>query len=218
MQALLLGATGRTGKVLLASLLKSGYSVNAIVRNKSKVAVQFNSLTLFEGQPDDPALLSKAISGCEAVLSVLNVSRTSDFPWSKLRTPENFLSEFMKKLIVVAKEKQVKRIIVCSAWGVHETKKDLPGWFRFFIDHSNIGAAYRDHELQENILRESGLEWTIVRPAGLTNSEKEKEIRVSFLNKPKPSLTISRLSVATFMVTALQQNSFLRETPTISTE
>jgi uncharacterized protein YbjT (DUF2867 family) len=186
MKILLLGATGRTGKWVLQQALEQGHQVNCLSRQIKRLHPQ-DGLLLFEGDPTHPDDLKTAILGCDGIISVLNISRTSDFPWATLRTPKNFLSNVMHQLIIVAEELQVQRIIVCSAWGVKETKKELPGWFRWFIDNSNIGVAYADHERQEDIITESSLKWTIVRPVGLTNGVKSQQIRESFGNKPKPS-------------------------------
>jgi len=216
MKILLLGSTGRLGKCLLAEALRKNYDVNALVRSRPFVVPSSARVTWYEGIPTDRAALSAASRGCEAIISALNISRKSDFPWSALRTPPMFLSEAMANVIAVSAEHHIRRIIICSAWGVKETKKDLPIWFRWLIDHSNIGIAYRDHERQEDLLKQSTLEWTIVRPVGLTNGTKEHAVRVSINNVPKPSLTISRSDVARFMIGALYEKSYIKKDPVIS--
>jgi len=97
------------------------------------------------------------------------------------------------------------RFIVCSAWGVSEMTHDIPGWFKWLIQNSNIGVAYEDHNRQERIVSVSAFNWTILRPVGLTNSSKEQSVLESFDNHPKPSLTISRKSVAGFLLDSLEQ-------------
>ncbi|MEI9911535.1 MAG: NAD(P)H-binding protein [Bacteroidota bacterium] len=92
MRILILGATGRTGKLVAEQALQRGHTVHALVRDKNKVKLNHADLTLFEGQPADRAALANAMKGCEAILSALNISRTSDFPWAKLRSPKDFLS------------------------------------------------------------------------------------------------------------------------------
>ncbi len=216
MKVLLLGATGRTGKLILTEGLKNGFELNCLVRYPERVKKENDRIHLFQGLPTDSNSLEEAMEGCEAVLNTLNVSRTSDFPWSRLRTPKTFLSDTMKNIIPLAKNHGAKRIIVCSAWGVGESREETPGWFNWFIDHSNIGAAYKDHERQENLLKESDLEWTIVRPSGLTNTKKEQKIIESFSNQPKPKMTISRQSVARYMVQALTNDTLIGKTPVIS--
>lgn len=210
MRVLLLGATGRTGKHVLAHLLKAGHVVNVIVRDKAKLDNN-GQLHVFESDTINKPILEQAIKGCEAIISALNVSRTSDFPWARLRTPETFLSDAMANIIAVAEEAGIKRVLVCSAWGVHETRKDLPVWFRWLIDYSNIGAAYRDHERQELLLQQSKLDFTLIRPVGLTNSAKEKQVQVSQNNSPKPKMLVSRNNTAGFFVQLLNNTSYSRQ-------
>jgi putative NADH-flavin reductase len=215
MNILILGGSGRTGKLLVQQALERGHFVNAIIRNKNVFPSEVSRLERFEGTPLNKYLLRTAMQGCDAVLSTLNISRTSDFPWAKLRSPSNFLSETIKAVIEVCNETGIKRIIVLSAWGTHETQKDIPGWFRWLIHHSNIGVAYKDHERQEELLKASDLDYTVIRPVGLTNGKTNKEIIVSINNKPKPKLTISRNNTARFMLDILEKGSYIRQMPSI---
>jgi uncharacterized protein YbjT (DUF2867 family) len=215
MKILILGATGRTGSLLLKEAIKEGYVINVLVRDKNKLQITSPLLTVFEGTPADREALLPAMQGCNAILSTLNISRTSDFPWAPLRSPENLLSVSMKNIIELANQTNIKRIIITTAWGVNETKKDIPGWFRWLIDHSNIGYPYRDHERQEDLLKQSTLSWTTVRPAGLTNSVNNKPVQVSIHNSPKPGLTISRQNVARFMIKVLEEGLYINEAPAV---
>ena len=216
MKVLLLGATGRTGALILEELLQHGHIVHALVRDENKVKATSSALTVFEGSTLDGQALNAAMQGCEAIISALNISRHSDFPWSALRTPENFLSATITKVISEANQHQIKRVIVISAWGVNETRTHIPWWFRWTIDHSNIKYAYRDHEQQEELLKQSDLDWTVIRPAGLVNSAVIKPVKISLNNSPKPSLIISRKSVATFTINVLEQGLYVRQAPVIS--
>ncbi len=217
MRILILGATGRTGKHILEQALHKRHIVHVLVRDRSKLHLAHNQLHIFEGSPTDITAIEKAMQGCEAVLSVLNISRRSDFPWAGLRTPKDFLSDTMNKIIAACNKLHCKRILVTTAWGVNESKKEIPGWFRWLIDNSNIKYPYVDHGIVEELLKASSLEWTIVRPVGLTNSAKEKNVKVSFNGLPKPGLTINRRNVARFMVAALEEYTYIKELPTIST-
>ncbi len=215
MKVLILGATGRTGKFLVEKALEKGYRVVCLVRNAKKLSPAEN-LTILEGNPIDPEDLENAINGCEILISALNISRNSDFPWSNLRTPKTYLSDVIGKLVDIAKKHSANRIIVCSAWGVLESRKDLPFWFRWMIDYSNIGIAYKDHERQEQLLEASGLDWTIVRPVGLTNTHKVQKVKETYNNMPKPSLLIGRRTVANYMVNAIENRWLFRKKVVIS--
>ncbi|MBG6129164.1 putative NADH-flavin reductase [Aquimarina sp. EL_43] len=216
MKILILGATGRTGKLILEESLNQGYKVCCLVREPKKIKENHNNLKILKGSPEQISDLENAIKDCDAIISALNISRKSDFPWSKLRTPATFLSDVIKNIISLTTEDGLQRIIVCSAWGVAETEKEIPSWFRWFIKNSNIGIAYKDHERQENELKKSKLNWTIVRPVGLTNFKKEKKVIESYNNKPIPKPTISRKNVAKFMVNTLKRDELIGKTPVIS--
>ncbi|MCH6200098.1 NAD(P)H-binding protein [Aquiflexum sp. LQ15W] len=212
---LLLGATGRTGNEVLQRALEKGYHVNALVRVGKKIQLEDPRLQVFEGDTRIPRDLNLAMENCQAVISCLNISRKSDFPWSPLRTPEDFLSMTMKTLIKVCYEQDIKRLIFTSAWGVGDSRPYIPGWFAWLIDNSNLSVAYLEHERQEALVRNSGLDWTIVRPVGLTNGQKPKEAKVILDHGRRPSLTISRKATASFLVDILEHTDYVHKVPVV---
>jgi putative NADH-flavin reductase len=216
MKLLILGATGRTGKLILTEALQQGFEINCLVREPEKITISHEILKLYQGSPEHISELENAMQGCNGIISALNISRKTDFPWSKLRTPPKFLSDVMNNVISLSKKNNIERLIVCSAWGVAETEQEIPFWFRWFIKNSNIGVAYEDHERQERIIKSSDLKWTIIRPTGLTNFKKDKKIIESYNNIPKPKLTVSRKNVAKFMVNALSNDDLIGRLPVIS--
>ncbi len=215
MKIFILGATGRTGKHLVQSALQKGYEVTCLVRTPEKMT-QVEGLTILKGNPINIRELESAMKNCDAVISSLNISRTSDFPWAPLRTPKTYLSDVMANVIAIAKKYSINRLVICSAWGVLETRKDIPFWFRWTIDFSNISAAYKDHERQEELLEASGLNWTIVRPVGLINGTKLQLVKETFENSPKPSLTIDRATVANYMIESLENTTVFGQKVVIS--
>jgi nucleoside-diphosphate-sugar epimerase len=216
MNILLLGATGRTGRHLLRQSLDRGHTVHALVRDRSSVKITSENLLVYEGSPLDKVIMQQAMTGCEAILSALNISRYNDWPWARLRTPKDFLSSVMKNIIELAPQHHIQRIVFTSAWGVAETRKDIPGWFRWFIEHSNIRYPYEDHARQEELLRQTPLQWTAIRAVGLINRKRTKPVLVSFKKEPKPRITIGRRSLAAFMLDVLERNLYLRQMPVVS--
>ncbi len=219
MRVLILGASGRTGKYILEAALAKGYEVNCLVRNPKKfLAYQANAqVSIIEGTPASLDDLARAAEDCEYLVSALNISRRSDFPWARLRTPKHFLSEVMQNILKLAEAQKFQKITICSAWGVNETFKEIPWWFQLLIKYSNIGVAYRDHERQEALLDKTDyLNWTVVRPVGLINRGKMKELRLSFNNQPKPLLTVSRKEVGYFILDSLTQSEFDYKKPVLS--
>lgn len=213
-----LGATGRTGIWIVKEALQRGYAVNALVREQSNLNIEHPDLTIIKGTPTDTVDLKRIMDGCEAVLSALNISRKNEWwLWSKLSSSPTFLSEVARKLVELAPEMKVNRFLIVTAWGTGETKEEIPGWFRFFINNTKIGITYRDHDRQEKVWEKSGLDWTVVRPVGLTNDTEEKPVGVLLETKTtKPAnMTISRRMVAHFMLDALEKSTCIHQKPII---
>lgn len=216
MKLLLLGATGRTGNLILRQGLQMGWQVNCLVRNKEKLQVKDPLLTVVEGNPAHLEQLKTALSGCEAVISALNISRTSDVPWAPLRTPKTYLSEVMQNLITASNTLGVKRVVLCSAWGVGDTWPQLPFWFKATIRYSNLRFAYKDHERQEVVLERSPLDWTIVRPVGLVNGKKHRPVAVVPPGQAPPRWLISRSDLASFFLTTVTDRDSFGKKLTVS--
>jgi len=216
MKILILGATGRTGRLIVEEALKQGYDLNILVRDKNKISFSSKSIKVYQGTPARRADLAAAMQGCDVIVSALSIARASDAPWSKLITAKNFISESMKNVIAEAGPQNLKRLITISAWGVGETKKEVPFWLRWLINYTNLRPVYAEHESQEKLLANSNLNWTAVRPVALNDSNKIKTLKVSFNNFPKPSLQISRQSVAKFIVDIIKTDKYDRKSPTIS--
>ena len=152
MTILLLGATGRTGRHLLQESLDRGHIVHALVRDKSKVKIVNENLRLFEGSPLDKVAMNKAMTGCESILSALNISRYNDWPWSKLRTPKDFLSSVMKIIIELAPQHHYKTDCIYIRLGSGGNKKRYTrAGFAGSLRHSNILYPYEDHARQERV-------------------------------------------------------------------
>jgi putative NADH-flavin reductase len=212
----ILGATGRTGKHIVTKALKKGHVVHALVRDQHKLEVNHPNLKIFEGSPLNPDDIRKALKGCKAAVSGLNISRKSDFPWSPLVSPPDLLSSSLKNLLAGMKAEGISRVMIMSAAGAGDSWNLMPWWFKGLINSSNIGITYRDHGVQEKLLEESGLDWTIVRPVGLNNDVDEKNLVVTFGRNPTPGFTISRLAVAEFIVNELVDNKYLFKKPILS--
>ncbi|MBF0395655.1 MAG: SDR family oxidoreductase [Desulfobacterales bacterium] len=210
MKILILGATGRTGNLVCREALSRNYEVKAIVRNKDKIGI--SGIECYEGVPTDETLIKKAIKNVDAAVCCLNISRKSEFPWAKLIAPETLISDSIKALIKVMEEENIKRIVTISAWGAEESLPQLKWIFRLLIKYSNIQLGFNDHNRQEKILKQSGLDWTIVRPVFLNNND-SSNYQVTDKNPVK--IGVSRKAVAKFIVDVLDKNLFIKENPII---
>ncbi|WP_421878783.1 NAD(P)-dependent oxidoreductase [Marinoscillum sp.] len=218
MNVAIFGATGRTGIHLVDEAVSLGHNPVCLVRDESSSKLSSKKVSIVTGSPLEYEDVKKTIDGCEAVFCALNIARESDNPWSKVVSPQNLLEQSMSNIVRVMKEKGIKRILTVSAWGVADSYEETNWMFKLLINKTNVGTAYRGHEQQEKILKESDLEWTSVRPVGLTNSLKHKPTRVSIDGSKKLRMTIGRKDVAKFMLSILKDEQYFRKAPSISND
>ncbi len=211
MKILILGATGRTGKLFTQLAIENGHQVTAIIRNKTKAI--FPAVNYIEGRPTDEQLLTRALQGIDAVVVSLNINRTSDNPFARVISPLTLISDSMKALIPAMEKNHVKRIITVSASGVGDSWNDMFPVARLLIRYSNIWKAYEDHDRQEQFVRQSALDWTIVRPVMLNNNDVYDY--TATIGKPAGG-NISRKAVAKFILDALKSGKYVKDCVTLS--
>ncbi len=216
MKMAILGGTGRTGQWVLKEGLERGHELVALVRSPEKVTEASPRLHLVKGSPTSIDDVRKVVKGVNAVLSALNINRTSDLPWAKVTSPKDLMSAGIKNVIDAMHEEHVKRIIVISAYGVGDTKEKIGKLGRLFLYGTNIKYAYLDHERQEELLAASDLDWTALRPTFLNSNETIKEVIASIDGVPKPKGNISRKNLARFMLDCAEKGLHVRQTPTVS--
>lgn len=210
MNILVLGATGRTGKIFAKLATNHNYQVTAIVREKNRGTLP--KVKYIEGSPTDGKLLSDALRGIDTVVVSLNINRTSDNPFSKVISPLTLISDSVKALIPAMENNGVKRIVTISASGVGDSWKHMILIVRLLIRYSNIMRAYEDHDRQEQLIKKSNLDWTIVRPVMLNDKESDKY--TATLGKPKGG-SISRAGLAKFVLDALEEEKYVKDIVTL---
>lgn len=213
---LLLGATGRTGRLALEYALSQGIEVAALVRNAAAITVQSDKLAVIEGSPMNADDVRKAIAGCDAVVSALNNNRTSDNPWARRLSPSLFMTNSIRNCLAAMNKQGLRRIVVLSSVGVNDSFDDAVFVMRWLIRNTNLQYTFQDHDAQESELRRSGVDWTAVRAALLNNGKKPKTLVESYYNEPKPALMISRLHTARYLIDCLEDQATFRKAPTIS--
>jgi putative NADH-flavin reductase len=212
MNILVLGATGRTGRLTVEAAIARGHHISAIVRDKSKINLP--GVNCFEGSPTDEALIGKVIQGMDAVVVALSINRKSDSPFAKIISPLTIISDSVKALVSIMEKNNVKRVVSISASGVGDSWKDLPFVAKIFVGMTNIKLAYKDHDRHEQMLRNSKLDWTIVRPVMLNDKETDN-YRVTS-GKPESS-GISRKAVAKFIIDSIESGDHVKQCLTIYT-
>jgi putative NADH-flavin reductase len=203
MKIVVIGASQGAGALCVKSALAKGHSVSAFSRTPTKLDVTHPALTKVAGDFHDAASVRSAVAGHDAV--IICASPTS---FSAIKEKPDYFSRGTKYCIDAMKEQGVKRLVILSAHGVGESKS-VASWFqRTFLIDRLLKGFFSDHEVQERMTQESGLDFVIARPTRLTNGKaKGTYVRTAELISVPGS--ISRADVADFMVDACESTTWV---------
>lgn len=207
MELLVFGATGSVGRRVVEQGLERGHVVRAFVRDPAGLDVGREGLTVVEGDVMDGASVERAVRGREdAVLCSLGAGRKG-----------GVRSEGTRNIVRAMHKAGVRRFICQTTLGVGDSSGNLNFFWRRVMFGILLRKAFADHERQEAYVKESGLDWTIVRPGAFTDGGLTGAYRHGFRPFEKGiSLKISRADVADFMLRQLENNAYLRKTPGLS--
>lgn len=208
MKLLIFGSTGLTGRELVKQALGQDHAVTAYVRNPSKIDdLQHANLQVARGDVLDASAVEAAVPGHEAILCSIGAGAA--------RTT---LREEGTRNIVQAMEKTgVRRLISQSSLGVGDSSSNLGFFTKHIIVAIFLRHAFADHARQEAIIKQSTLDWTIVRPPYLTTGPRTGVYRHGFpATDTRAHSKISRADVADFMLRQLTDDTHLRKTPGVS--
>lgn len=206
MKLLIFGSTGSIGRQLVNQALEQGHTVTAFARDTAKVDIKHNNLQIAQGDVMDPASVEKVVQGQEAVLCSLGAGRKG-----------TVRSEGTRNIISAMEKVGVRRFICQSTLGVGDSRGNLNVFWKYIMFGLLLRPAYADHVSQENYVKQSRLDWTIVRPAAFTDGERTGQYQHGFSGSDKTTkLKISRADVADFMLKQLIDDTYLHKTPGLS--
>jgi len=208
MKLIIFGSTGGTGSQLLSQALENGHDVTAFARSPEKLELDHPRLRLFKGDVLDLASVEQAAQGQDAVLCSLGAPAMNK---------KEIRSNGTKNIIHAMEKTGVRRFVCQSGLGCGDSRSLLPFHYKYLIFPLMLRYVYADHEIQERVIRESKLEWTIIRPAVLTNGKHTNSYWHGIEVADKPlTLKISRADVAGFMLKQLEDDTYLKKAPSIS--
>jgi putative NADH-flavin reductase len=206
MRLIIFGSTGSVGRLLVEQALQDNHSVTAFLRDPAKLPVSHSNLKAIRGDVLDYQSVEKAMKNQEVVLCTIGGGSKG-----------NVRAEGTRNIIRAMENNGVKRLICQSTLGAGNSRSNLNFFWKHIMFGMLLKQAYRDHELQENYVTQSKLDWTIVRPASFTDGRRTGNYRHGFGPQEKDlALKISRADVAAFMLDQLTGNTYHRKTPGLS--
>ena len=206
MEVLVIGSTGRLGSQVVNRALEAGHSVAALARNPAAVPDGRERLRVIQGDALDGESVKRAVSGCDAVVSCLG---TKDRKEGTLRT------EGVKNVVAAMDSTGARRLIVFSAFGVGDSRGQLPFMFGRVIMPLLLKASFGDMERMEEVVRASSLDWVLVRPTALTEKPAKGGVKVAQSPSEKVGSAIPIADVAGFMVEQLTSDAYVGKAPVI---
>lgn len=204
MKIVVFGASGKTGRLVLDEALAKGYEVIAYVRNKESVQSVHPNLTVVVGHLNEKEKLKSVITGSDVCISTLG--------GASLTKHNHAIMEGIDNIVGIIEEANVKRFIYLSSIGAGDSRRCMAQPARFLIADLLLRVPLADHNTNENRITRSQLEWTIIRPGGLTDGAKSANLEHGAeYAKLKGNLSISRASVAAFILDQLTDKNYLNK-------
>lgn len=205
---LVLGATGGTGRHIVRQALARGHRVTALVRSAEK-GRELAGAELVIGDARDETTLRKALKGRDGVVSALGT------PASPLREV-TILSAATAALVKAMKHEKVSRLVCITGMGAGDSVGHGGRLFDNLIFPLLLRKVYADKNRQEAIVRESGLDWVLIRPSVLHDKHGQGTVRTLTDLSGFHGGKISRETVAGFALDQLGNDTWLRRSPLIT--
>jgi putative NADH-flavin reductase len=216
MRLTIVAATGGIGRAMLEQAVDAGHEVTAVVRDPSRLSRDVIAVPVDLSEPD-PRALEMAVVTADAVLSGLGPRRRSD---------AGIASRGTRAIVDAMQATGARRLVVVSAspmGTVASSHRPRPprhdpgdGVFMRHVFAPFAKAAFREHyadlAIMEDLVMDSGLDWTIVRPPRLTNGRLTRAYRTALGQNVRGGFSVSRADVADLMLRAIDEPDSVKET------
>lgn len=207
MKVLILGATGSLGRHLLPQALARDHEITVLVRNPKRLNKQGKAVRVIQGNALDPEAVTHAVEGQGAVIYALGTRQ--------LFQPTTLFSESTRILIAAMESSGVRRLVAITGVGAGDSRGHSVFLYDRIFLPLLLRRVYADKDRQEALIRQSRLEWVILRPAIFTNGPQRGNLRAETEPNGVTIRWISRADVAAFALDQLTDNRYVGKAPLI---
>jgi putative NADH-flavin reductase len=195
------GATGRTGHLLVGQALDAGHAVTAYARNPERLRIGHPNLSVLAGELDNDAAVLAAVQGADAVIEGVGA-----------------VSDGTRRIVAAMDDSGVRRLVAVSTCSVPDPQ-DLPdAKFKALVQFVRTAAPgpYREVRRAAEIVRASGLDWTLVRVAKLNDNDAAGQVKAGYYGHGAVGLSTTRTDMAAFLLDQAANLTYLHQAPAIS--
>ena len=207
-RVLIIGASKGIGIETTRQALDAGYQVRALARSAKNIAMSNPNLEKVQGDALNAKDVGAALQGVDVVIQTLGVGLGDLFQ------PVSLFSAATRVLVAAMTSHGVKRLICVTGFGAGDSRSSI-GCLQRIPFQVVFGRAYDDKSEQEKLIKESSLDWTIVRPGVLTNGARSGRYRILETAPEWRNGIISRANVADFLVRLIDDPSYVCKAPVL---
>jgi uncharacterized protein YbjT (DUF2867 family) len=208
---LIIGASSGIGLETVEAALAAGHRVKALARSAPAMPLSDARLEKIGGDARDPDTITRALYGADAVIQVLGVPIT---PRTVLQGTTLF-SDATRVLVAAMRSARVRRLIAVTGLEAGDSRGSAGLLHARVVFPLILQRIYADKSAQEEIIRKSGLDWTLVRPGILTEGPATGRYKVLVEPRSWRGGVISRRDVADFLIRETGEDRCIGRTPVL---
>jgi len=204
LRLLVIGGTSGIGLETVRLALDRGHIVTAMARRPERMPISHPNLSLFKGDVTDPSAVDEAVRDLDAVIFTVGVGPTQE--------PVKVFSEGTNNVLEAMYRHNVGQLVMVTGIGAGDSRGHGTVVYDFFVRPVLMDTVYEDKDRSEALIRESTIDWVIVRPGFLNDQSGEAKYRVIRNMEGVTAGDIARTDVAHFMLVAVEDEEFWNET------
>jgi uncharacterized protein YbjT (DUF2867 family) len=213
MNVTVFGATGAIGSLTVNELLTNGHTVTAYARNPNKIPPEWgNQVRVIIGELSDADAIDRAVQGADVVVSAVG-------PRLDRKATGMPLIDGTRHLLNAMKRQGVTRYVGHGTPSVLDPH-EKPTWqtkLVGFMGRTGLPRAYNELIGMTDLIKNAGVDWTILRFTAPNNRPKTGKLRVGFYGTDRIGFPVSRADIAAFTAQQVDEDTYLDRAPAIST-
>jgi uncharacterized protein YbjT (DUF2867 family) len=213
MNVTVFGATGAIGSLTVNELVTNGHTVTAYARNPNKIPPEWgDQVRVIIGELSDADAIDRAVQGADVVVSALG-------PSLDRKATGRPLIDGTRHILDAMKRHGVTRYVGHGTPSVLDPE-EKPTWqtkLVGFMGRTGLPRAYNELIGMTDMIKNAGVDWTIVRFTAPNNRPKTGKLRVGFYGTDRIGFPVSRADIAAFTAQQVDEDTYLDRAPAIST-